>query len=336
MENPARILIIRFSSIGDIVLTTPLVRCLKKQMEMGVEIHFLTKKKYATLLTANPYITKIHTIEKSVQEVLPELEKCGFDYVVDLHKNIRSYIVKKRLKVLSFSFRKVNFAKWMLVKFGKRRNSIPHVVERYLETVFIFGVKDDEKPPDYFIPPNEGLNKKEIPDVMNQKFVVWCIGGMHQGKRMSKEKVAAIISMCKHPVVIIGGVEDEMEGDFIAEHCGSRVFNAAGKFSLHQSADCISRAEVVVTGDTGMMHIASAFSKKIISVWGCTTPELGMSAWRPHPSNIIIEPKHLTKRPCSKLGDRCKYGDEQRCIGQNSNDEILQAIETLWVQQTAP
>lgn len=305
-------------------------------METGVEIHYLTKKKYATLLEANPYITKIHTIEKSVQEVLPELEQCGFDYIVDLHRNIRSYIVKKRLKVLAFSFRKMNFAKWMLVNFGKRRRSIPHVVERYLETVFIFGIRDDGLPPDYFLPHDISISDKEFSLSASEPYIAWCIGGMHAGKKLAAEKVAQIIASIDHHVIIIGGHEDEMDGESIVQRCAKRVFNAAGKLSLHQSALCISRAEIVVTGDTGMMHIASAFRKKIISIWGCTTPELGMSPWRPHPENIIIEPEQLLKRPCSKLGDHCKYGNNNRCIEHNSSEKIRKAIETLWVQRTMP
>jgi ADP-heptose:LPS heptosyltransferase len=106
-----KVLVIRFSSIGDIVLTTPVLRALKTQLEGEVEVHYLTKKKFSGLLEANPYVDRIHVMDETVQEVLPELEKIGFDYVIDLHKNIRTSIVRKRLKALTFVFKKYNFEK---------------------------------------------------------------------------------------------------------------------------------------------------------------------------------------------------------------------------------
>ena len=108
-----KILVVRFSSIGDIVLTTPVIRCLKEQVEGDVEIHFLTKQQYKSVVANNPYISKIHTIAKSTNEIIDELKKEKFHYIVDLHKNLRSKRVIKNLKVFSFSFDKLNYQKWM-------------------------------------------------------------------------------------------------------------------------------------------------------------------------------------------------------------------------------
>ena len=89
-----KILIVRFSSIGDIVLTSPVIRCLKKQLP-GCEIHYVTKHQFLNLISANPYITKIHTFKKSVNEISLELKAERFDLVIDLHNNLRSLILKK-------------------------------------------------------------------------------------------------------------------------------------------------------------------------------------------------------------------------------------------------
>ncbi len=323
---PTRILVIRFSSIGDIVLTTPVVRRLKLQLEGETEIHFLTKKKFATLLAANPYIAQIHTIEKSVQEVLPALEQLNFDYIIDLHRNIRSAVVKRRLKALSFTFDKLNFKKWLWVNMGINRMPKAHVVDRYLDTIKGFSTTDDGKGLDYFIPIGEGLKTDSLPATHQSKYVAIAIGGMHIGKKMSKEKLAAICKEIALPIVLLGGKEDEHEGAFIRNVVGENVYNASGKFTLHESADCLRNAALVIAGDTGMMHIASAFQKKIISLWGCTVPGFGMSPYRPHPASIIIEPKGLKKRPCSKLGNRCKYGEAHRCIEQIEVAAILDGI----------
>ena len=110
-----KILIIRFSSIGDIVLTTPVVRCLKKQLP-DVQIHYLTKENYINILSSNPYITKIHTLKHSIAETVKELKKENFDFVVDLHHNLRSLLVKTRLHIPSKSFNKLNIRKWIYVK----------------------------------------------------------------------------------------------------------------------------------------------------------------------------------------------------------------------------
>ncbi len=331
--QPTRILVIRFSSIGDIVLTTPVLRRLKLQLEGDTEIHFLTKKKFTTLLEANPYVTKIHTIEKTVQEVLPELENLNFDYIIDLHNNIRTSVIKRRLKTLSFTFNKLNFQKWLWVNLGINRMPNVHVVDRYLDTIKAFGTADDGKGLDYFIPEGAVLNQESLPANFNNGYVAIAIGGMHVGKKMSKEKLTAICKQINMPIVLLGGKEDEQDGAYIKDQAGAHVYNAAGKFTLHQSADCLRKAQLVITGDTGLMHIASAFGKKIISLWGCTVPGLGMSAYRPHAASIILEPIGRKKRPCSKLGNRCKYGIENRCIEQISNETIINAIQQLLLQK---
>ncbi len=336
MTSITRILVIRFSSIGDIVLTTPVLRAIKQQFDGEVELHFLTKKKFDPLLEGNPFIDKLHFMERTVQEVLPELEKVGFDYIIDLHNNVRTSVVKRRLKSLSFTFRKLNFLKWIWVNFGINKMPQVHIVDRYMETLKAFSVKDDGKGLDFFIPEGKGLLPGKLPPGFESGYIAFAIGGMHIGKRMSKEKIAEICSSVKHPTVILGGQGEHTEGEFIRNAAGSHVFNASGKLSIHESADVLRNASLVLSGDTGMMHIASAFGKKIISLWGCTVPGFGMYPYRPHPASMILEPVGRKKRPCSKLGNRCKYGEKNRCIEHISNDEIVSAIEKLWAPQTVP
>jgi ADP-heptose:LPS heptosyltransferase len=332
MSGVTRILVIRFSSIGDIVLTTPVIRALSQQLEGETEIHYLTKKNFKTVLEANPYIHKIHTIEKSVQEVLPDLEKIEFDYIIDLHNNIRSSVTKRRLKSLSFTFRKLNFQKWLWVNFGLNHMPDVHVVDRYMETLKAFSVQDDGKGLDYFIP--ENTQAITLPETHRSDYIAFAIGAAHVGKKLGNERLEEICKNTSHPIVLLGaGEADELEGKKLASMF-PHVFNACGMASLHQSALCIKQARVVITGDTGLMHIASAFGKKIVSLWGCTVPGFGMYPYRPHPSSVMLEPEGRDKRPCSKLGNRCKYGPHSQCIDQISNDAITTAIEKLWAQQT--
>src|SRR4030042_1428374 len=144
MKQPVKFLIIRFSSIGDIVLTTPVIRCLHEQVQ-GAEIHYLTKKIYSPVIEANPYIHKIHTLEDSLPAVIKKLQAERIDYIVDLHNNLRSSIVKLKLRLVSFSFNKINLEKWLLVNFKINRLPPLHIVDRYLETARLFDVQYDGK-----------------------------------------------------------------------------------------------------------------------------------------------------------------------------------------------
>jgi ADP-heptose:LPS heptosyltransferase len=325
-----KVLVIRLSSMGDIVLTTPVLRALQTQLHGEVEIHYLTKQSFAFLLEANPRITRVHTFSKTVQEVLPELETIGFDYIIDLHNNIRSAVVKRRLKALTFVFDKVNLQKWLLVNTGWNRMPNLHVVDRYMATLKAFGARDDGKGLEYTIPAGEALSELMRSQAMQRAFIAVVVGGAHPGKRPSPEVLISWLKDIQYPIILIGGKEDQMDAQQIAE--GIECLNWVGELTVHQSAEVVKLARVVLTGDTGMMHIASAFQRPIVSVWGCTTPQLGMAPYCPHQASVIVEPMGRKKRPCSKLGNRCKYGMAQKCIDQITPQQIQQAIETSWAQ----
>jgi heptosyltransferase-2 len=295
-------LIIRFSSIGDIVLTTPVVRCLKQQT--GAEVHYLSKKQFAGILQPNPYIDKLHLIDQEVDEVLEELRAERFDEIIDLHNNLRTLRVKKALGVPAHSFPKLNIQKFILVNF--KINLLPdvHIVDRYMQTVKHLGVVNDGQGLDYFLTPNDDLNLATfLPEGFAAGFVAFVIGGQHEGKMCSAEKITRICQKLKKPVVLLGGPEDALKGEIISREAGENVFNAAGKCTLGQSAYILKHCDAVITHDTGLMHVAAAFKKKVISLWGGTVPELGMYPYLPGEGSKILEVKHVM-RPSSKLGSR--------------------------------
>ena len=190
-----KILIIRFSSIGDIVLTTPVIRCLKKQI--GAEIHFVTKKNFEKILLSNPYVDKVWSIEKEANEILPQLKSEGFDYIVDLHKNLRSYQIKWALKVPSFSFNKLNIEKWLMVNLKINRLPYKHIVDRNLEAVASLGVKNDNEGLDYFIPKEDEIDINDLIEkhgfnIHNKKYIALVIGAAHATKRLPVEKLIEI------------------------------------------------------------------------------------------------------------------------------------------------
>jgi len=285
-----KFLIIRFSSIGDIVLTTPVIRTLKNQVE-GAEIHYLTKKTFAPVLVHNPYIDQLHLLDHSLNDAIKELKLVNFDYIIDLHHNLRTSIIKNRLNILAFSFNKLNIEKWLMVNFKINRLPNLHIVDRYMKTTRLFDVQNDGKGLDYFIAPADEINFNDLPETHRNGYVGFVIGAKHATKKLPSAKIVTIIQKLKLPMVLLGGKEDSEEGDYIQKQFGELCFNACGKYNLGQSASLVRQANVIITHDTGLMHIASAFKKKIISIWGNTIPEFGMYPYLPHPDSQIIEIK---------------------------------------------
>lgn len=320
-----KILVIRFSSIGDIVLTTPIVRCLKNKEDADVEIHYLSKKQYESILSSNPYISKVYTIEKSTAEVIEELKKEQYDYIVDLHKNIRSSQVKRKLRLIDFTYNKRNIEKWLLVNFGVNKLPKNHIVDRYFEAIQLLEVTNDHKGLDFFIPKEEGIELSQFG--INEKYIAITVGAKQTGKKISPKQWIEILEKVEIKAILLGGNEDSESAKQIEEMLGNKVINLCGKLNLNQSASFIRQSELVIAHDTGLMHIASAFKKKIISIWCCTRPVLGMYPYQPHPSSVMIFPHDVNPKPCSKLGDKCK--NKPSCSERISTQEVVNCVHEL-------
>jgi len=318
-----KFLIIRFSSIGDIVLTTPVIRCLRKKYPEA-QIEYLTKKQFSGVLLSNPYLNKIYLLKDDISETINELKEEKFDYVIDLHNNLRTMRIKKALGLKAFSFNKLNLQKWMLVNL--KINILPqkHIVERYLETVKRIGVVNDNMGLDYFVSENEIVKQEDIPVSHSHGYIGIVIGAAHSTKKLPLHKLKELCSKIDHPIILLGGIEDFINALEIASADTVKIYNACGKFSLSESADLIKRAKLIISHDTGLMHIASAFKKNIISVWGNTVPSFGMY---PYQTNYVsAEVKKLWCRPCSKIGySKCPLG-HFKCMEKQSVDGIVQQV----------
>lgn len=325
-----KFLIIRFSSIGDIVLTTPVIRCLKEQVE-NAEVHYLTKSHFKTILQSNPYIDKIHILEESFSKTIKNLKKEQFNYIIDLHKNLRSYRVKKALRILSFSFNKLNYKKFLSVRL-KCKNVLPdiHIVDRYLTTLKVFDVNNDNKELDYFITEEDKEFFTEFPDNFKNGFIGFVIGAKHYTKKLPNNKIIEICKKINFPIILLGGKEDEENAKIIESGVGSDILNSCGKFNLDQSAFLVKQANVIITHDTGLMHIAAAFKKKIISVWGNTIPEFGMYPYFPGKNSKIIEIKNLKCRPCSKIGYNKCPKNHFKCMNNIDEGEIVKLVNKMY------
>ncbi|MBN1985193.1 MAG: glycosyltransferase family 9 protein, partial [Prolixibacteraceae bacterium] len=243
-------LIIRFSSIGDIVLTTPVIRGLKQQVG-NAEIHFVTKQKHASIVHSNPYVDKVHILKENINELLDELEKEHPDYIIDLHQNFRSNRIKNRLKIPSFSFEKLNLQKFLLVQFKINRLPEKHIVDRYMETVSVFDIKNDGLGLDFFIPENEQFETKRLPEFFQGGFLVFVIAGTYSTKKLPVSKVVEICNSLKFPVILLGGKNEIKAAGEIDSQTGENIHNLVGKLSLNQSASLVRDARLVLSNDTG-------------------------------------------------------------------------------------
>lgn len=317
-----KVLIIRFSSIGDIVLTTPVIRCVKQQL--GVEVHYLTKSSFQSLLEDIPYVDKIFTIERKVSEVLAELKKERYDAIIDLHKNLRSMQIRWTLGAPYYTFDKINWEKWLMVNVKIDKLPSAHIVDRYMVAVQSLGVNYD----------GEGLEPIVYDRVLSRSFeysavgkIVFAIGGAHATKRLPFEKIIEICQGIKFPIFLIGGKEDATIGEKIVLFLKRKdVINLCGKTNLKESAQLIHQAQKVITHDTGMMHIAAAFQKEIISIWGNTIPEFGMYPFfkKGVKNNVSFQVKNLPCRPCSKIGFKeCPKG-HFRCMKEIDVNSIIE------------
>lgn len=317
-----KILIIRFSSIGDIVLTTPIIRCIKQQIQ-GAEVHYITKQKFSSVISSNPYIDKLYTINDSTSEIIDLLKKENYDYVIDLHHNVRTLKLKLALGKKSFSFRKLNWEKMLMVYF--KINKLPklHIVDRYFETLNSIGVTNDHKGLDYFIPEKDIVNIiLYLPTQFQNGYEVLVVGGSYYTKQIPINKLKQICEHSLKPLILLGGKEDAVIAEEVYQAFKDKTMNACGKLNLNQSASIIEQADRVISSDTGLMHIAAAFKKDIISVWGNTIPEFGMSAYLPGKNSKILEVKNLSCRPCSKLGYHSCPKKHFKCMNDIDVSEI--------------
>ncbi|MBM3434640.1 MAG: glycosyltransferase family 9 protein [Bacteroidetes bacterium] len=288
------------------------------------KIHFVTKKQFVPVIEANPHIDRIFTIEQKISEVVLQLKKENYDLLIDLHKNLRSKGIIWDLRKPSSTFSKINFEKWLIVNLKINRLPDVHIVDRYFRAVSDLGVRNDGLGLDYFIPGKDEVDLKALPAAHQKGYIGWVIGAKHNTKSFPEDKIIEVCRNISKPVILLGGKEDFEKGERIKLSAGDQIYNACGKYNINQSASLVRQADKIITNDTGLMHIAAAFKKEIISLWGNTIPEFGMYPYLQGDGggSHILEVKGLSCRPCSKLGfEKCPKG-HFRCMKEIDTDEL--------------
>ena len=330
-----KILIIRFSSIGDIVLTTPVVRCVKNKYK-DCQVHFLTKQENISVLENNPYIDKIHIYNKNmgIYTLIKDIKKENFDFVVDLHKNLRSKRILLALRKPYGTFNKLNLKKWWYVR--TKHNVMPdiHIADRYFEAVKRMEVANDKQGLDFFLQEEDYISPDALPLSFQDGYIAIAVGAKHITKQIPTDIIIAICEKLEGNILLLGDINDKIKANKIENAVGARVFNGCGAYSLTQTAALIDTSQGIITADTGLMHIAAARKKNIISVWGNTVPEFGMYPYLPEDctcENHIFEIKDLKCRPCSKLGYKKCPHIHFKCMKQQDTLKIAETANR-WVQ----
>ncbi|BDC99200.1 glycosyltransferase family 9 protein [Persicobacter psychrovividus] len=322
-KNIKKILVIRFSSIGDIAWTSTVVRCLKQQIK-GVKVHFAIKKGFRALMETNPYVDKLHLLDGSMKPLIAELKAEEFDFIVDLHNNLRTARIKWALNAPSSTYDKLRIKRFLYTNFQINYMPNVHVTDRYMDAVRPLGVVNDQEGMDYFIPEKDEVEKEWLPEEFQKGYIAYVIGGTKFTKILPFEKMVELCDKISRPIVLVGGPEDQKNGERLEEffkkqphnapyeeglkELGKKtvIFNGCGKFSLNQSASLVKHADYVFGHDTGLTHIAAAFKKTIYSIWGGTVP----NNFHPYGTKFFVfENNKLSCRPCSKSGlKKCPKG----------------------------
>jgi heptosyltransferase-2 len=292
---------------------------LKTQLP-DAEVHFLTKSAFKYIYDNNPHVDKMLLLKPTLSETIRNINAEQYDYIIDLHNNLRTSLIKLRTGVKSSTYKKQPIRKWLSLKFHLKLVKPIHLVERYMKTVQFLGVKNDGKPIDYYVKSQHDLQKL-LPASHQNGYIAFVIGATHFTKRMPNEKIISICRGINRPIVLLGGEDVKANGAEIADAIGDKIYDACGATSLDESVFIVSKAQKVLGFDTGLTHIAEAFNVPIGSIWGGTVPELlGVQPYMIKDAEVIgIE---LSCRPCSKFGlEKCPLG-HFKCMKDIPNEIV--------------
>lgn len=342
--NPSlKTLVIRFSSIGDIVLSSPLLRVLRAKFPEG-QIDFVTRKEYAELVRNNHNINLTYEFDAStgfdgLRALKKRIKAERYDLVVDIHDSLRSKYLRSIPGVKDMAvIKKRVVERSMLVKFKKNvyRDHVP-VPDRYIEPLKRFGIQNDGKGLDLPIPDEVlfRVSGKIATLRLNrfEKTIGLCPGARHGTKRWPRERFAELairfVREFDAKVLVFGG-EDEREicsfiaGSVLRETGKERATDFSGELSLLETAAALEFCDIVVTNDTGLMHIATAMQKKVVAIFGSTVREFGFFPYAA--GATVIEQQGLACRPCSHIGlPSCPEG-HFRCMNESSVEQVYQGV----------
>lgn len=335
------IVIIRFSSFGDIILTTPLIRALRTNFPEA-RIDFIVKQEFAELLQTNPHLTTVYPYRKEsgVQGLLllaQQLRRNHYDLCVDIHTNFRSHLVRCLIRpTYTTTWAKHLLKRLLLVKAGINRYSrIIQVPDRYLNSVASFGVVNDGQGLEIF---PTLAHETRVQAILEQEHLAeqdLAIGfgavAAHPLKQWPLEKFLQLgqqlVQRHQARILLFGGPADVDQVREIAKDLPNNPIMLCGKLSLLESAAALKRCAVFVGNDTGTVHLAAAMKCPIVVLFGPTVEEFG---FYPYTANATVISTSLPCRPCTHTGKgQCKIQEIHACMERIGVEEVITAVENM-------
>jgi ADP-heptose:LPS heptosyltransferase len=325
-----KIIVVRFSSIGDIVLTSPVLRALATQCP-GAEVHVATKACYTDLVRYSPHVAKVHGLQDNWHSFVAALRQERFDVLIDLHGSLRSWRLAQALRVTRHVYAKRAVKRWTLVRFKLDLLRGEHVVSRYFEAVRCLDIVDDGEGLELHVPPSRAVDRATLPATHRDGYTVLAIGATHATKRLPVHKLVALAREVRNPIVLVGGEGEVAAARAVTAAVGDRLYDAVGRFDLLGSASLIRGADAVIAHDSAAMHMASALRRPLVSVWGGTVPALGMGPYPqvPRPTVRFAQVQGLDCRPCCKIGRPACPRGHFACMERQDVAEIARLAEEV-------
>jgi len=330
-----KILVIRFSSLGDVLLTTPIVRSIRKNYP-SAEIHFLTKKQFAPILENNPYINQIikyDTKNNRFIDIIKLIANNQYDLIIDLQNKLNSFLIKAfagRCKKITYN--KKHFYRWRLTHKSLSKNLAPikSTVSLYSTVLDKLGIKLDEDKLDIFLPDNQDEIYSEFRIKNSELRISISPGATHFTKQYPADYYSQIVDMITDrlnaQIILLGSKSEKKLTAQISDGCKKKILDLAGETDIMDMAIIIKNSELFISGDCGPMHIAAALNIPQIAIFGPTHPKLGFA---PINTNAVIVQKALSCRPCGLHGrEKCPKA-HFKCMMDIKPKEIFEKIESI-------
>lgn len=352
MQHPLKTLIIRFSSVGDIVLSTPFLRVLREKNPKS-QIDYVVRKDYADLVRSNQNLNVTYEFDATLgfpglRELKRKLLRERYDLVVDLHNSLRSRYLRsmRGVKTIAVVDKRVR-QRTLLVTLKKNTyEGIVPVVDRYIETVREFGIVNDGKGLELHLPDEVlfGVGSKIAKLRLNrfEKILGLCPFARHFTKEWPSERFAEVgsrfIERTGGAVMVFGGPADvvragSVSGKMLASAGNDRVIDFTGQLSLAETAAAMQYCDVVLSNDSGLMHIAAAMHRNVVAIFGSTVEEFGF--FPPPETSRVLEQRGLYCRPCSHIGrEECPEG-HFRCMRETDAGAVLNAVQEMVDREAA-
>lgn len=339
----ARILIIRFSALGDVAMTIPIVYSFAKKYPMH-EICFLSRRSFKPFYINAPENLRFLSADLSdkhkglggLTKLYEQLSAEGFDYVIDLHDVLRSKYLTFRFKLSGARTATIdkgrNEKKRLTRKSEKNLTALKSTFQRYSDT---FGKAGFQFEPDFQSVYNQTQDISKLSILTGEKDELKWVGiapfAKHQGKVYPEMLMTQVVEKLtrdgRFRVFAFGGGPDEQlaVNKWVKKY--PRLISTISQLTIEQEIALISHLDVMISMDSGNMHLASLAGTPVVSVWGATHPYTGFMGWNQKMENAVQV--DLDCRPCSVFGNKPCHRNDYACLYQIKPESIIERVEKI-------